>query len=250
MHNGTTQNKMSLLVIICLTVRELRFDLAYHSLPLAGQEVRAFFGSSEYITAPRNERRCFSETFPDMAEMWNSEKLETQQFWKFKKKDISTSAQKKILKIWKIWIFQISWFPHSTGICQSGKSECLEIGCMDEFDCYLCAPTGCNLTSMLSHQSCTHHTHTVQLVRTWRLHDGCAYVRGWYLWCSACLFGGAQGQSFFFFHAASIFAARGSADVWMDWLGVPQSHRAPPRTSGGGVDMSVCGCVSVSVRDV
>ena len=59
-----------------------------------------------------------------------------------------------------------------------------------------------------------------------------------------------SGAILFFFHAASIFAARGSADVWMDWLGVPQSHRAPPRTSGGGVDMSVCGCVSVSVRDV
>ena len=72
-------------------------------------------------------------------------------------------------------------------------------------------------------------------------------MHGWYLWCSACVSDGAQEQSCFL-HAASIFAARRSADVWMNWLGVPQSHRAPPRTSGGGVDMSVCVCVCESVR--
>ena len=65
-----------------------------------------------------------------------------------------------------------------------------------------------------------------------------------------CVFIRWGSGTIFFLHAASIFAARGSADVWVDWLGVPQSHRAPPRTSGGGVDMSVCGCVSVSVRNV
>ena len=72
MHNGTTQNMMSLLVIICLTVRELRFDLVSLSLTLAGQEVRGFVVSNGYnclIASSGNEGGCFSEIFPDVAEI-------------------------------------------------------------------------------------------------------------------------------------------------------------------------------------
>ena len=69
-HNGTTQNVMSLLVIICLTVRELIFDLVSLYLTLAGQEVRAFFFvSSGYIASSGNEGGFFSESIPDMAEI-------------------------------------------------------------------------------------------------------------------------------------------------------------------------------------
>ena len=105
-------------------------------------------------------------------------------------------------------------------------------------------PAGCNLTLMLSHQTCTRHTHCTicpYMKITWWM-----CVRARMVFVVFCVFiRWGSGAILFFFHVASIFAARGSADMWMDWLGVPQSHRAPPRTSGGGVDMSVCGCVWV-----
>ena len=102
MHNGTTQNMMSLIVTNCLSVRELIFDLVSLSLTLAGQEVRGFIVSNGYnASLPHPEMR--EDVFPRPSQTW---------------------PRSENQKMWKLSNFENS--KKNLDICTHGKSENLD----------------------------------------------------------------------------------------------------------------------------